>query len=130
MDDKVEDVVAFRRGVFRMAAGVLIETRAVDQKRIGRPAVGNQALEDIPEHLFHRQIDPAVRRKDQAVLILKAENPLFDGARINHDRVESDYTPARRSSTEGTESYRKDLDGEEPANICNRQPAEFTADAV
>ena len=60
-----------------MTAGVLIEPSAVDEKGVGRPAVGNQSFEDVAEDFFHRQIDAPVRREDQAVLVFQAEDPLF-----------------------------------------------------
>ncbi len=76
VNDQIEDIVAFGSGIFGMASGVLIKSRSIDEKRVGRPTVGDQAFEDIPEHLLHRQINPAVRRKNQPVLIFEPENPL------------------------------------------------------
>ena len=79
MDDEVQNVVALRRRILGMAAGVLIEPRAIDQERIRRPAVGNQSLKDLAKHLFHRQVNPAVRRENETVLILETENTLLHG---------------------------------------------------
>jgi hypothetical protein len=74
--DKVEDVVAFRGRIFGMAAGILIKTRPVHEKGVGRPTVGNQPFKDITQDFLHRQIDPAVGGKDQPIFIFKAEDSL------------------------------------------------------
>ena len=80
-----------------MAAGVLIKPRAVDEKRVGGPAVGNQAFEDISQHLLHRQIDPSVRRKNEPVLILQVRKSVvaWVGAIIVDD-IDSEYTGPSR----------------------------------
>ena len=92
MNDEIQNVVAFGSRIFGMAAGVLIKSRAIDQKCIGRPAVGNQSFEDVPKHLFHRQINPAVGRKNQSVLVLETEDSLFHGDRVQQG---ADYSSLR-----------------------------------
>src|SRR5262245_1564308 len=84
MHDKFKDVVAFRRRVLRVASGILIEPCPVDEKGVGGPAVGDQAFEDIAQHLLHGQIDADVGGEDEAVLVLQAEDPLFHGAGGHH----------------------------------------------
>src|SRR5438477_503935 len=38
-----------------MAAGVLIKPRAVDQKGVRRPTIGDESLEDVAEDFLHRR---------------------------------------------------------------------------
>jgi hypothetical protein len=84
MDDKIKDVVALGGGILRMATRVLVKPGAVHEKRIGRPAVRNEAFKNISQHLLHRQIDATVRRKDKSVLILQTENASSQGAGLQH----------------------------------------------
>ena len=58
---QVFDVVALRRGILGMAPGVLVEARAVHEKRVRGPAVGDEPFEDVAEDLLDGKVDPAVR---------------------------------------------------------------------
>src|SRR5438093_6156253 len=94
MHDQVFDIVALRRGILGMAPGVLIEARAVHEKRVRGPTVGDKPFENVAEDLLNGQVNPAVRRKDQAVFVFKAEDARLHGvARSDLTSVE----PIRRN---------------------------------
>ena len=79
MDNEIQNIVALGGGILRMAAGILIEAGAVHQKGVGGLTVRNEAFKNIPQHLFHGQIDAPVRRKDEPILILQTEDPSSQG---------------------------------------------------
>ena len=74
VDDQIKQVVAFGGGVFWMAARVLVESRPIREEGIGRPAIGDESLKNVPENFFNGKVDPSIRRKCQAVFTLKANN--------------------------------------------------------
>ncbi|GJL58960.1 MAG: hypothetical protein NPIRA03_18170 [Nitrospirales bacterium] len=60
VDDQVKQVVAFGGGVFWMAARVLVETRPIREKSVGRPAIGDETLKNVPKDFFNRKVDPSI----------------------------------------------------------------------
>ena len=62
-----------------MAARVLVETGAVLQEHVQEVLGGDQLLEQEADGLLDRQRLPAVRREDDAVFVLEAEDPLLHG---------------------------------------------------
>jgi hypothetical protein len=74
MDEELENIITFWSSVFRMTAGVLIKSGTVGQERIGRPAIGNEALEDIAKDFLNRQIHSPIGRKRKTVFTLKPIN--------------------------------------------------------
>jgi hypothetical protein len=98
MNDEIRNVVAFWSGILGMAAGILVKTSAVDEKRIGGPAVRDKTLENVTEDLFHRKVNPAVRRENQSILVFKAEDTCSHTKRRGGGLI-SAYTAPPRSST-------------------------------
>ena len=125
VDDEVQDVVALRGRILRVAPGILVEPSPVDEERVGRPAVRDETLENVTQDLLHGQIDAPVRREDQAILVLEAEDSLLHGTGRHHGRVKTEYTPVSRCSTDAADSEKIDLRGEELADFCDGQPSEF-----
>ena len=128
VDHEVRNVVALGRGVFGMAAGVLIEPRAVDEKGVGGPAVGNQAFEDIAQHLLHREIDAPVRGEDQPIFIFEAEDSRFHRFA---SRTTKTIAPAyTRPASSSTARKNRENSGENLAGFSNRHTAKLPSGAV
>ena len=107
VDHQIFDVVTLRGGIFGMTPGVLVEPSTVHQEGVRRPAIGDEAFEDIAENFFDRQIDPPVRREDQAVFVLKAEDArLHDerSVRSSEEGIRLKVRPCRPRSSTATSS--------------------------
>src|SRR5207249_2007544 len=80
VDHQLGDVVALRRGVLRVEAGVEVEARAVLQEHIGVAGARDDLLEQVPRDIVRRQAALAVERAGEAVLVLEPEDPALHAA--------------------------------------------------
>ena len=74
MSNDVENPIAFRCGVFRMAAYVEVETRSIRQKDVGGPPPGHHSTEQIASDLVWTQPSLAAKRKRDSVFIFNSED--------------------------------------------------------
>ena len=73
--DEVDDVVALRGGVLRVAADVEVEPGAVAQEDVGRAAPADHLAEEVARDLVGAQPALALERARDAVLVLDPEDP-------------------------------------------------------
>src|SRR6267142_1826192 len=72
---ELDDVVALRRGVLGVEAGVQVQAGAVLEEHVGVAGARDDLLEEIPRDIVRRQAALDVERAVEAVLVLEPEDP-------------------------------------------------------
>src|SRR4051794_25175201 len=86
--DQIDDVVALRGGILRVAAHVEVQPRAVAQEDVAAAAPGHHLAEQVAGNLIRREASLPAERAGDAVLVLDPEDPAVHvislGVSTNH----------------------------------------------
>src|SRR5919106_2794814 len=82
IDHDIRRAGAFWGGVFRMTAGVEVETSPVFQENVEKPLGGDQLFKEVTYCLFRRQRSFAIGGKNNPILALKTVTALLHDPRL------------------------------------------------